>query len=573
MIGLLFIGYLAGLIAGVSPCILPILPVVLVGWTAPVAAGVNPVRARQRRALAVVVGVVVSFGLITALGSVILSSLGLPQTLLRTVGLVLLVLFGIGLLVPQVAMLMERPFMRLTRSAPTGTSSGFLFGLGLGLVFVPCAGPVLAAISVLGARHHASFYSVVLSLFFAAGAATPLMLVAMAGDRLVERNRSIAMRARRFRPVAGALLILMALAIALNAVAGVQRWLPTYTQSLQRVVESNSFTHSQLRQLSGGSSRDGSLTACESVAAASVQVGLNRCGIAPNFTGITAWLNTPGDQPLSMASLRGRVVLVDFWTYSCINCQRTLPHVEQWYRRYHADGFDVIGVEAPEFAFEHSVSNIRAAAKNLGVVYPIAVDDNLDTWTAYSNEYWPAEYLIDATGVVRHVSYGEGDYGSTESLIRTLLSAARPTLKLPPRTEVPDLTPTEAISPETYLGTDRSQYLDGQTMTVGREQTYRAPGMVPLGEYALSGTWTASGESVTAKNNAQLTLDFEATHVYLVLSGTGTVAVTEDGGPPKVVSVHGFPTLYTLFTQTRDRPGILHLSFSQGVSAYDFTFG
>ena len=573
MIGLLFIGFFAGVIAGVSPCILPILPVVLVGWTAPVAEGANPLRARRRRAVAVVAGLVLSFGILTALGSVILSSLGLPQDLLRNVGIVLLVVFGVGLMVPRFETLIERPFRRLTRSAPTGAKSGFVLGLGLGLVFVPCAGPVLAAISVLGARHHASLYSVILSFFFAAGAATPLLAIALAGDRLIERNRSLAQRTRRLRPFAGALLILMALAITFNAASALQRWLPTYTQSLQHIVERNSFTLAELRHLNGDGANDGSLVACENVAAEGYEAGLNRCGVAPSFTGITAWLNTPGDRPLSLTALRGHVVIVDFWTYSCINCQRTLPHVEAWYQRYHADGLDIVGVEAPEFAFEHEVSNIRAAAKSLGVDYPIAVDDNLDTWTAYSNEYWPAEYLIDSAGVVRHVDYGEGNYSQTESLIRQLLVAAHPGLRLPPPTNVPDLTPTEATSPETYLGTERSQYLAGQSMTNGRAALFRFPASIPQYEYALAGTWTPSAQAITAGSGAQLTLSFQAEHVYLVLGGSGSVTVAVNGHRTGVVEVHGFPTLYTLVNQATDKAGTLSLSFSPGVKAYDFTFG
>ena len=177
-----------------------------------------------------------------------------------------------------------------------------------------------------------------------------------------------------------------------------------------------------------------------------------RCGQAPAFTGITAWLNTPGDKPITLKSLRGKVVLVDFWTYSCINCQRSLPHVEAWYSRYHADGLDVIGVHSPEFAFEHVVSNVVSAAHQLGVHYPIAVDNNLATFNAYKNNYWPADYLIDASGQVRNIEDGEGNYGATEANIRTLLVAADPKVQLPPPTNVPDKTPVNQLTPESYLG-------------------------------------------------------------------------------------------------------------------------
>jgi cytochrome c biogenesis protein CcdA/thiol-disulfide isomerase/thioredoxin len=572
MIGLLVIGFFAGVIAGVSPCILPILPVVLVGWSAPVADTENPYRARRRRAVAVVIGLVCSFSLITALGSIILSSLGLPQDLLRTVGIVLLVLFGVGLLWPRLEVLLERPFTRLAAKSPTGTTSGFLLGLGLGFVFVPCAGPVLAAISVLGARHHASAYSVLLSFFFGAGATTPLLAIALAGDRIIERNRALSSTTRRLRPVAGGLLIAMALAITFNLPATLQRDVPGYTQSLQQWIEGNSFTVSQLRSLQN-QKNTGSLVDCENTAAAGVMQSLGDCGTAPNFTGITAWLNTPGNKPLTLASLRGKVVLVDFWTYSCINCQRTLPHVEAWYSRYKKDGLVVIGVEAPEFAFEHVISNIAGAAKQLGVDYPIAVDDNLSTWNAYLNQYWPAEYLIDASGVIRHVSYGEGNYVQDEQFIRTLLRQARPGVVLPPATNVPNLTPTEQTSPETYLGTERSQYMENDHMQNGLPATYALIKNVAAYYYALGGTWTPSNEAISAGSNAQLSINFRARDVYLVLGGTGTVTEMLNGQPYSEVHVAGIPTLYTLVSGQQLRSGILTLSFTPGIKAYDFTFG
>jgi cytochrome c biogenesis protein CcdA/thiol-disulfide isomerase/thioredoxin len=573
VIGLLAIGFVAGMIAGVSPCILPILPVVFVGWTDPIHDATHPFRARRRRDVTVVMGLVVSFALITALGSAVLSTLGLPQNLLRDVGLALLFLFGVGLLVPNLEKLLERPFARLSRSGPRAGGSAFLFGLGLGAVFVPCAGPVLAAITTLGARHHASFYSVLLSFFFAAGAAVPLLSIALAGDRLIERNRRLSQRARRLRPLGGVLLIVMAVALALNLTSGIQKLVPGYTNALQHHVEGNSFAFNELNRLSYSKAKDGSLTTCEQYAASGYSQGLSKCGAAPQFTGITKWLNTAGDEPLTLKSLRGHVVLVDFWTYSCINCQRTLPHVEAWYKRYHNDGFDVIGVQSPEFAFEHVIGNITAAVKSLGVKYPVAVDNNLATWTAYRNNYWPGEYLIDAQGVIRHVDYGEGNYGADEDLIRTLLTSANPDVALPPSTSVPDLTPTQAISPETYLGADRSQYLDGAEPVANENTLYHFPASIPLPSYALSGRWLTKNQQIVAEDRSQLTLNFTATDVYLVLNGRGTIRVSLNGAYLDTLKVSGYARLYTLLRQKSDADGLLNLQFSRGLEAYDFTFG
>jgi cytochrome c biogenesis protein CcdA/thiol-disulfide isomerase/thioredoxin len=566
------IGFLAGVIAGISPCVLPILPIVLVGWAAPVEGEVSPKASSRRRSVLVVTGLALSFGLITALGSVVLSTLGLPQNLLRNVGLVLLVLFGASLISDKVESILERPFRRFIGKAHTASGSAFVLGLSLGTVFVPCAGPVLATISVLGATHKTNFETVLLSLFFALGVSVPLLFIALLGDQLIERNRRVAKKSKQLRPFAGGVMILVAAAIFFNWTAPLQKWIPDYTASLQRHIEDSSKTQHELRSLHSGANSNGNLLQCEQAASTTEVTTLQECGEAPAFAGITDWLNTPSDKALTLFSLRGKVVLVDFYTYSCINCQRTLPHVEAWYARYRHSGFEVVGVQAPEFAFEHVLSNIKDAAHQLGIKYPIAVDNNLATWTAYDNEYWPAEYLIDASGVIRHVTYGEGNYSADESLIRKLLLEAHPKEQLPPPTNVPDNTPVDALSPETYLGSDRSEYYVGAPQPSNGTQTYFMPKTVS-GGYALSGTWQTTNQYIEAVGHAKLDLAFEANDVYLVLGGTGTIRVTLNGKFVKNISVSGFPTLYTMVQQSQDRSGLLELSFSSGVQAYDFTFG
>jgi thiol-disulfide isomerase/thioredoxin len=312
-----------------------------------------------------------------------------------------------------------------------------------------------------------------------------------------------------------------------------------------------------------------SLTHCNSSATTLVN-----CGLAPNFKGITAWLNTPGGKPLSIRELRGKVVLVDFWTYSCINCQRTLPHVEAWYAKYAKDGLVVVGVHTPEFAFEHVVSNVRTEAAAFGVRYPVAVDDNYATWDAYDNEYWPADYLIDASGHVRHVHFGEGDYATTEQLIRQLLVAAHPGRSLPPATDVPDKTPTTELSPETYVGYERLQYLVPSNPVVqNKPAAYHFPASLPLGGMGLSGTWTEHAQEATAVSDARLELGFLAQDVYLVLGGSGTINVSINGHHTQTIDVNGVPRLYTLYQAASANTATLQLQVSPGVEAYDFTFG
>ena len=574
MVELIVIGFVAGLIAGISPCILPVLPVVLVAGATTAepdgASSTTTLRNRwktQRRPLMVVAGVVVSFSFLVLAGTEVLSLLGLPQDLLRDAGIAILLVVGAGFIFPPIGHLLERPFTRIAARPPAGAAGGFVLGLGLGLVFVPCAGPVLAAITVVGATHRVGFTAVILTLAFAAGAAVPLLVVAVAGHEVTRRTRSLKASAPRLRQAGGLVMVAIAVAIAFNAFDGLQRDVPGYTTALQNRVESSTQLRRQLGSLTGNG--NASLAKCSSTTQA-----LEQCGPAPNFTGITKWLNTPGGDALSLPSLRGKVVLVDFWTYSCINCQRTLPHIETWYNNYKNDGLVVVGVSTPEFAFEHVVSNVKTAMKHLGVDYPVAIDDNYDTWNAYANEYWPAEYLIDANGDVRHVDFGEGGYADTEQLIRDLLTAAHPGVALPRATDVANKTPGEPMSPETYIGYDRVQYLDSPSPVVENAPAqYSFPQSLPPGAFALSGTWDEQSEEATAGAKAELAINFLAEDVYLVIGGSGTMQVAINGRPTQTITVKGVPGLYTLFHAASDTAATMTLKVSPGVQVYDFTFG
>jgi len=363
-------------------------------------------------------------------------------------------------------------------------------------------------------------------------------------------------------------MILVALGVAFNSFDGLQRSVPGYTSALQRSVEGSGTVRQALDSLKGSTASHG-LTSCPEGATALVQ-----CGPAPAFTDVTTWLNTPGDKALSTSSLRGKVVLVDFWTYSCINCQRAIPHVEAWYDRYKGDGLVVVGVHSPEFAFEHSVPNVKAAAASLGVTYPIAVDDDYGTWNAYANEYWPAEYLIDASGHVRHVDFGEGGYTTTETQIRQLLVAAHPGLVLPPPTNVPDRTPQEATNPETYVGSARQVYLASPQAPSDQAIDYSFPATLNAPEFALSGTWKVGEHEATALSDAELELGYQAKDIYLVLGGSGTVTVDPGNGQAsQTIAVGGFPRLYTLLHGSTLSSGTMTLHVSPGVEAYAFTFG
>ena len=560
---LVLIGLVGGIITGLSPCVLPVLPVVLLGGgSAGPDTGPDTESARRRPYL-VVLGLTLSFAVFTLFGSLILASLHLPDDAIRWLGLALLVLVGLGLLVPPLGHLVERPFYRFPQRAVGTGRNGFLLGIALGAVFVPCAGPVLAAITVAGATGHIGLRTIGLTLGFAVGAAIPLLAFALAGRGLAQRLGTFRRHQGAFRAVSGVVVILLAVALTFNLSDIIQRDIPNYLEAVGNSLEKGAKAAPQ-----GGGSV--SLQACQTAAMYGGS-GLEKCGPAPAFSGIQQWLNTPGGKPVSLASLKGKVVLVDFWAYSCINCQRELPHVEAWAKDYASDGLEVIGVHTPEYAFEHVPSNVAAGVRRLGLTFPVALDNSYGTWNAYDNQSWPAGYLIDATGQIRHISIGEGDYGGEEQLIRQLLSAAHPGIALPRATDVPDTTPDDAAqTPETYLGAERQQGYHGSTPYVSGQ--FAPPATVPANSFALAGTWTIGQESITAGQGAGITLAFHASKVYLDVGGAGTLTVSA-GGTSKIIRVFGAPDIYTVATEQPAGDGTVTIRLSPGLAAYSFTFG
>jgi cytochrome c biogenesis protein CcdA/thiol-disulfide isomerase/thioredoxin len=559
MAELLVVAFLGGLITGLSPCIVPVLPVVVAGGSA----GTS-----KARPYLIIGGLVVSFSLTELVGSTALSAIGLPQNFLFWLGIGLLLLLAIGLMVTVIGEWIERPFARLGSSRYADSGGGFVLGLSLGLVFVPCAGPILAAISTAAANHRITPSSLFVTLFYAVGASLPLLLFAVIAQRAATSWQKLRTHLPVVRRAAGAVLLVTTLAIAFGLLDPLQRAVPGYTSALENHIESSGSVTKQIQALDGEHANQFAKKAATTAKMAT----LPQLGKAPEFAGIVSWLNTPGDKPLSLAQLKGRVVLVDFWTYSCINCQRSLPHVEGWYNDYKKDGLVVVGVSTPEFAFEHVVSNVRSAAGNLGVDYPIAIDNNYGTWDAYNNEYWPADYLIDPSGEVRAYTFGEGGYTTMESDIRSLLTANGVTA-LPPRTDVADKTPVNQTTPESYVGYEQAQYDVGTPIVHNQATVYKAPTSVPTNSFAFNGTWTDHSQEATAGANATIAEHFVANDVYLVMGGTGTVDVSYNGRHLSTVTVSGVPRLYTLFSGSALQTGNLSLSFSPGVSAYDFTFG
>jgi cytochrome c biogenesis protein CcdA/thiol-disulfide isomerase/thioredoxin len=543
MILLLGIGFLAGVITAVSPCVLPVLPILLAGG------------ASGRKPLRIIAGLVASFSVFTLFATWLLDQLGLPQDLLRNLAIVFLFVLAATLLVPQVALVIERPLAFFSRFQPRNAGGGFGFGAALGLVFVPCAGPVLATVTVVAANNHVGLRALLLTVAYALGAAVPMLAIAQGGRQVSTRLRQ---HAGTVRLASGALVALVALGLSFHVDDRIASFTPGYTNFLQKKVEDTKSAQRELAKVRGGK-------AALAPVKKTVAGKLPDYGVAPPIEASGAWINSP---PLTLASLRGKVVLIDFWTYSCINCLRTLPHLKAWYAAYHKDGLVIIGVHTPEFAFEHVTSNVQAAVKRLGIPYPVVQDNRYRTWDNYANEYWPAEYLIDKTGHVRHTEFGEGEYGHTEQLIRQLLGASGPTAR-----HVADTTPTEALTPETYLGYNRIADYVGSKLIPDKAGAYTYP-LKPLAENLLAygGRWKVGAQRIESLAGASLRLHFHAENVYIVLGGHGTVHALVDGKPTRTLKVDSY-RLYTVQASHTVTDATLELRFTPGIQAYSFTFG
>jgi thiol-disulfide isomerase/thioredoxin len=309
-------------------------------------------------------------------------------------------------------------------------------------------------------------------------------------------------------------------------------------------------------------------------------------GAAPDFVGNEMWFNTPGDRPLTLAGLRGKVVLVDFWTYTCINCIRTLPYLEAWYRKYHRDGFEVVGVHTPEFPFEREAANVERALGDFGITYPVVQDNDAATWTAYHNQYWPADYLIDARGRVRLVHFGEGAYAETEAGIRSLLAEAG-TSKLGGRAQARVERPDPDSTPESYLGAARAERFANGPILPGSQHFDEIPtSQLADDQLAYGGEWNVSRDAATAGQGAGLELNFSAQKVFLVLGSPGeprTMRVLLDGKPipdssagPDVhngVATISSQRLYRLVDLPQAGRHVLTLKPEAGIAGYAFTFG
>jgi cytochrome c biogenesis protein CcdA/thiol-disulfide isomerase/thioredoxin len=611
MVLLLIFGFVAGAATAVSPCVVPVLPIAL-------SAGAT---GGHRKPLGVVTGLIVSFTFVLFALVYVISALGLPNDLLRNIAIVVLAGFGIVLLIPPVAARFEAFASRFAgrvgvKSGGDGFWPGVGMGLSLGVLYAPCAGPILAGVLTASASQSFNAGRLAVVFAYAIGSAIVLYLIMLGGRKL---SAPLARRSGTFQMVMGAIMVLVAFAMwqgydtkfQSNVVAD----LPGFLRNPAEGIEKSGSAQDALAKIRGGNGHGIGTKAMEAdsrrireqaraahgsknpekgfegepreqklTAKEEGTVPLSDIGPAPEFTETQDWFNTPGDKPLTMKGLRGKVVLIDFWTYSCINCIRTLPYLNAWNKRYAKDGLVIVGVHSPEFPFEHEASNVEEAIKADGIEYPVVQDNNLGTWNAYENLYWPADYFVDAKGQVRFAHFGEGEYEESEQVIRELLAEAgdNPGKRYG---EPQGIAAEEGVTtPESYLGSERAGNFTNGIIKPGRQTfTLGKPGP---SELSYGGEWTIEEQPVTAGKGAQLDLNFGARRVYLVLGSPGKprkVKVMLDGRPIAPADdgedVHnGYVTvtderLYNLVELPKVEHHTLELVPEEGVQGYAFTFG
>ena len=584
LLSLIILGILGGLITGISPCILPILPVILVtggadsartasvdnGQTDTVKDSANNVQAlfsRRSAALTnttsaptqrtasrwrpyqVVGGLVLSFSLFTLLGSVILAALHLPQDTLRILGITFLIIVGLSMFIPPLERLLEKPFAKFSQlgAKRSTTRGGFLMGLALGLVYVPCAGPVLAAITLAGATGNIGVETVALTLSFALGTAIPLLIFALAGRSIAERVKTFRTHQRGVRTASGILLIALSIGLIFNVPAQLQRAIPNYTEGIEQAISQG--TQNNIISSSAG----GAISTCRPD-----EEKLQDCGSAPELTGGTGNFNTK-NQP-TLTNLRGKVTLVDFWAYSCINCQRTAPHLNELYAKYRDYGLEIVGVHTPEYAFEHEGKNVQAGIENLGIKYPVVQDND------YASE-----------GKLRAVHYGEGGHKVTEAQVRELLKAANPQVQLPDPIHKDDAQEQtqnthDARTPETYLGAKRAMYFAGHGNYSSGTQTFKPADRLDIDHFDLNGTWAITPERIEPQgSDGTLRINYRAHGVQVVAGGSGTIEVRRNGTTEKI-HVDGAPNAHHIVRGDEQSSGIIELKVSPGVQLYSLTF-
>ncbi|WP_414441526.1 cytochrome c biogenesis protein DipZ [Burkholderia sp. 22PA0106] len=580
---LLIVAFFAGALTVLSPCILPVVPFVFARTD------VSFVRSR----LPLLLGLAASFALITGLGAAGLGGIAQFSRYGRTIALASFALFGCALLFPTVATRIAGPLTNaanglIGRSQRLGpryrVAAAALTGIATGLLWAPCAGPVLGLILSGTALHGLGWRTVAALAAYAAGGAASLLIVSGLGRRALHALRQRAGMSERLRRITGASVLLASGAIALGVDTQALAQLPSPpTNRIEtRLVGLLDRPHADRTP---------------AAQAAEAPLRLPDEGELPALDGATAWLDSP---PLTRDALRGKVVVVNFWTYSCINCLRTLPYLKGWDARYRRDGLVVIGVHTPEFGFEREAGNVRRALNDLGIRYPVATDNDYRVWQAFDNQYWPAFYIADASGRIRYHHFGEGGYDEADRVIRQLLAGSGRTMPPAPGSGLAAsaggaLAPADADdigSGETYVGYRQAQgFASPEPVRPDRDARYSAPAQPALNTWGFGGTWRVGAEAaVAAAPGARIVYRFHARDLHLVLAPGADgrpvrIRVAIDGAPPgdaHGADIHadgsGIVNAARLYQLVRQRGPVRDHTFTiefldPGAQAFSFTFG
>ncbi|EKS9800180.1 MULTISPECIES: cytochrome c biogenesis protein DipZ [Burkholderia] len=623
---LIVLAYLGGVLTILSPCILPVLPFVFARADQPFV----------RSGLPLLVGMALTFAVVATLAAVGGGWVAQANQAGRWVAIVLLAIFGLTLLMPRLAEHLTRPLVaagnRLTGFAqrdgrPAGPASSLLLGVATGLLWAPCAGPILGLVLTGAALRGASVGTTLLLVAYAAGAATSLGVALVIGGKVFAAMKRSLGAGEWIKRGIGVALLAGVGAIALGLDTGALAQLSTVTTGglETKLVDrlggrSNGAPGAPAAMATTGNAADNANGGAMMAAAAEsaqanggpiaggammravetthAPAALPVEGTLPSLDGAVQWLNSP---PLTAASLRGKVVLVDFWTYSCINCLRTLPYTTAWARKYAPYGLVVIGVHAPEFAFERDIGNVKKAVHDLGIDFPVAIDNRFTIWRAFNNEYWPAHYFVDAQGRVRRHHFGEGEYAESERAIQSLLAEAGHPEALnvpiglagaPAKGALAAADSADVRSPETYVGYARAEaFMSPGGVVRDAAYHYAEPAQPDLNDWGLAGMWQVGAERATlAAPAGRIVYRFHARDLHLVL-GPGEdgkpvrFRVTLDGAAPGAahgsdVDAQGYGTVtgQRLYQLVRQPGAIADRTFSiefldPGVNAYAFTFG
>lgn len=530
----IFLGFIEGFLLILSPCILPILPLILVG----------SIYGSKARPFGIIIGFIVMFTVVMLFGKWIIILTHASGNTLRIISYVLLILLGIVMMSNYLTEKVTSFTQHLNRSPSIARTGGFfsglIFGGLIGLIWTPCVGPILAAVIVQTVTAATTFNSFLIVMAFATGVATPMLLIALLGKNILNKFDFFRRNATIIRKILGLVLILSVI-------------LMIFVPNLALINPAGNATSSIAQSSS------------------------IKPYPAPDFQG-KEWINS---KPLSLNELKGKVILIDFWTYSCINCIRSLPYVKQWYEKYHDKGLVVIGVHSPEFQFEGDLANVKNAVQRYGIKYPVVLDNDFRIWNSYKNKYWPSHYLINKEGKVIYQYFGEGNYTETERMIQKALG-----LSMPVTSSNESAFESITVSPEMYFGYQRAQqYSSPEDVAINQTAKYTYPEVLDLNQWALSGKWFIGLHNIISEEaGSSIKLNFNAKNVYAVMGPENKAVIVKvflDGKPADNVGdvIKGQVTvndhrLFTLISLPKQRQGTLELiASSPGLVMYTFTFG